>query len=107
MNIDIHLANDGQEGYDKALVLLPDLILMDLHMPVMDGFEAVKLIRENPILEKTPVVALSADAFLEQQRGALEAGFDDYITKPVDLDRDIPVFAKYLKPKQQEEELVT
>ena len=100
LGIDIHMADNGKEGYAKALEILPHLILMDLHMPVMDGFEAVRKIRENPILAKTPVVALSADAFLQQQKGALDAGFDDYITKPVDLDRDIPIFAKYLKQAQ-------
>ena len=97
LGVDIHIANNGREGYDKAQELKPDLILMDLHMPLMDGFETVRKIRTNPILRKTPVVALSADAFIEQQQGALDAGFDDYSTKPVDLDRDIPIFAKYLR----------
>jgi signal transduction histidine kinase/ActR/RegA family two-component response regulator len=101
MGIDIHIANNGREGYEKAQELRPDLILMDLHMPLMDGFETVRKIRANPLLQKTPVVALSADAFIEQQKGALDAGFDDYITKPVDLERDIPVFAKYLKPEKR------
>jgi CheY-like chemotaxis protein/anti-sigma regulatory factor (Ser/Thr protein kinase) len=101
LGIEIHMAMNGKEGYEKALELLPDLILMDLHMPVMDGFESLGKIRQDPILAKTPVVALSADAFTEQQKGALESGFDDYITKPVDLDRDIPIFARYLKPKKE------
>jgi signal transduction histidine kinase/CheY-like chemotaxis protein len=101
LGVDIHIANNGREGYEKAQELRPDLILMDLHMPLMDGFETVRKIRTNPILRKTPVVALSADAFIEQQRGALDAGFDDYITKPVDLDRDIPIFAKYLRRERR------
>ena len=101
LGIDIHIANNGREGYEKAQQLKPDLILMDLHMPLMDGFETVRKIRANPHLMKVPVVALSADAFIEQQRGALDAGFDDYITKPVDLDRDIPIFAKYLRPERR------
>ncbi|MDX1344351.1 MAG: ATP-binding protein [Sedimenticolaceae bacterium] len=101
LGIDIHIANNGREGYEKAQELRPDLILMDLHMPLMDGFETVRKIRANPILAKTPVVALSADAFIEQQKGALDAGFDDYITKPVDLDRDIPIFAKYLRTERR------
>ncbi|MGD8235167.1 MAG: ATP-binding protein [Chromatiales bacterium] len=101
MGIEVHIANNGREGYEKAQALKPDLILMDLHMPLMDGFETVRKIRANPLLSKTPVVALSADAFIEQQKGALDAGFDDYITKPVDLDRDIPIFAKYLRPERR------
>lgn len=101
LGIDIHIANNGREGYEKAQELRPDLILMDLHMPLMDGFETVRKIRANPLLGKTPVVALSADAFIEQQKGALDAGFDDYITKPVDLDRDIPIFAKYLRSERR------
>jgi CheY-like chemotaxis protein len=101
LGIDIHIANNGREGYEKAQELRPDLILMDLHMPLMDGIETVRKIRANPLLHKTPVVALSADAFIEQQKGALDAGFDDYITKPVDLDRDIPIFAKYLRAERR------
>ena len=101
LGIDIHIANNGREGYEKAQELRPDLILMDLHMPLMDGFETVRKIRANPLLARTPVVALSADAFIEQQKGALDAGFDDYITKPVDLDRDIPIFAKYLRTERR------
>lgn len=103
MGIDIQMAHNGKEGYEKARELHPDLILMDLHMPVMDGYEAVEKIRNDPELAKTAVVALSADAFLQQQKGALDAGFDDYITKPVDLDRDIPIFARYLKLKPREQ----
>jgi signal transduction histidine kinase/ActR/RegA family two-component response regulator len=102
MGMDIHMAHNGKEGYEKARELHPDLILMDLHMPVMDGYEAVEKIRNDPEIAKTAVVALSADAFLQQQKGALDAGFDGYITKPIDLDRDIPILAQYLKQKAPE-----
>ncbi|MEJ2322443.1 MAG: ATP-binding protein, partial [Gammaproteobacteria bacterium] len=102
MGIDIHMAHNGKEGYEKARELHPDLILMDLHMPVMDGYEAVDKIRNDPEIAKTAVVALSADAFLQQQKGALDGGFDGYITKPIYLDRDIPILAKYLKQKAPE-----
>jgi len=102
LGLTIHVAQNGQEGIDKVSQLtaagrVPDLILMDIHMPVMDGLEAVQRIRRIPELQQVPIVALSADAFVEQQETALKTGFDEYLTKPLKLDRLMPVLNNYLR----------
>ncbi len=94
MNHDILMANDGQEGVDMAEQYHPDLIFMDIHMPGMDGFAAMSRIRKKD--KKTPIVALSADAFTEQQKKAISAGFTDYITKPIQVTRLIECLQNYL-----------
>lgn len=94
MNHEVLLANDGAEGVEKAASYQPDLIFMDIHMPGMDGFEAMRRIRKAD--RKTPIVALSADAFTEQQKRAIDAGFSDYITKPIQVNRVIECLHKYV-----------
>lgn len=69
---------------------------MDLHMPQMSGIEATKIIKKSAIISNIPIVALSADAFQEQQDKALSVGFNDYLTKPIALEQLIEVLAKYL-----------
>lgn len=97
---DILLANDGLEGVEMASQYRPDIILMDIHMPGMDGFEAMRRIRLRDL--ETPIVAISADAFQEQQDEALRSGFSDYITKPIQLDRLTECLHKYLAIKKQD-----
>lgn len=94
MHHEVLMANDGQEGVTMAEQYQPDLIFMDIHMPGMDGFAAMRKIRQKD--EKTPIVALSADAFTEQQKRAISAGFTDYITKPIQVTRVIECLQKYL-----------
>ncbi|MCB0542971.1 MAG: AAA family ATPase [Saprospiraceae bacterium] len=94
MQHDILVANDGMEGVKLANKYQPDLIFMDIHMPGMDGYEAMRMIRQSN--KKTPIVALSADAFREQQQEALESGFSDYLTKPIQLQDLIGCLNKYL-----------
>ncbi|HET7747035.1 MAG TPA: response regulator, partial [Vicinamibacteria bacterium] len=80
----------GAEGVRRAREDRPDLVLMDLAMPVMDGLSAAKEIKEDPATSAIPVVALTAHAMSGDEERAREAGFDDYLTKPVDqaaLDR--------------------
>ncbi len=81
-------ADDGKQGVDKTLELVakgspPDLIFMDIQMPVMDGFEATRQIRQRQGCQEIPIVGLSADAFMQQE--ALDAGMSKYLTKPVDI----------------------
>ena len=87
-------ARNGQEAVDLALSEKPDLILMDLKMPVMDGLEATRQIKaEMPDL---PIVALTANAFDSDRQAALEAGCDDFLSKPVNAEKCIQTIAKFI-----------
>jgi two-component system cell cycle response regulator DivK len=75
-------ARTGEEAVEKALLLIPDLILMDLSLPGIDGYEATRLIRRDPRLEKTPIVALTGHSSASVSRSATQAGFNGVLTKP-------------------------
>ncbi|MCP5419707.1 MAG: response regulator [Gammaproteobacteria bacterium] len=94
----IHFADNGEIGVRRALELQPDLIFMDLHMPVMSGLEATRLIREQPGFEKVPIIALSADALTEQQAEAYASGVSGYLTKPVNSKQLLEVLQQHLEP---------
>ena len=85
LGYDITLANDGKEGVDVARKTAPDLILMDINMPVMDGWEAVKVLKSDPDTQDLPVIALTAHAMSSDRDKAEKSGFNDYATKPVDF----------------------
>jgi CheY-like chemotaxis protein len=76
-------AQDGQAGIDLANVELPDLVLMDMSLPVKDGWAATREIKANPVLAHVPVIGLSAHAMQGDRQKALENGCDAYLTKPV------------------------
>ncbi|HEX7183120.1 MAG TPA: response regulator [Thermoanaerobaculia bacterium] len=81
-------AADGEEALDKAFELLPDVILMDLSLPKMDGWEATKRLKNDPRTREIPVVALTAHALVSAHDRAMEAGCDVVVTKPC-LPRDL------------------
>ena len=91
------VAEDGQQGVEMALSELPDLILMDLSLPIMDGWEATKNIKANEKGKNIPIIALSAHAMEEHKKSAMEAGCNDYDTKPVDLKRLMSKISQFLK----------
>lgn len=76
------VAQDGKEGIDKAASSLPDLIIMDISLPKMDGLEATSLIRKNPKTGSIPILAATARALPGDKEKCLQAGCDDYIAKP-------------------------
>ncbi len=84
---EVVVAVDGQAGVDLAASEKPDLILMDMSLPVIDGWEATRRIKGAPETGAIPVIALTAHAMATDREKALEAGCDDYDTKPIDLPR--------------------
>ena len=84
---EVVIAVDGQAGVNMATSESPDLILMDLSLPVMDGWEATRQIKADPATQSIPVIALTAHAMAGDEQKARESGCDDYDTKPVNLKR--------------------
>lgn len=84
---EIAIAVNGQEGVDLANSFAPDLILMDMSLPVIDGWEATRRIKSDPATASIPVIALTAHAMVQDKEKAMAAGCDDFDTKPVDLPR--------------------
>lgn len=84
--------NGRQLGLEMIESEQPDIVFMDIHMPIMDGMEAITQLREKFSLDELPVIALTADAFKQQQEEMLNCGFNDYIIKPIS-----PILIKYLQ----------
>ena len=80
-------AKNGKEAIDIAQTDKPDIILMDLSLPIMDGWTATKKIKEDMATESIPIIALTAHAMKGDRESALEAGCDDYDTKPINFER--------------------
>jgi len=88
------VASDGEQGVSMALEHKPDLVLMDISLPVMDGYEATRRIREG--LTSTPIIGLSAHAMEGHKQRAQDAGCDDYLTKPIHDELLFEMLNKYL-----------
>jgi CheY-like chemotaxis protein len=93
---DVSIAVDGAEGLEKARSEAPELILMDMSLPVIDGWEATRQLKASPATRGIPVVALTAHAMSTDREKALEAGCDAYETKPVELPRLLETMEKLL-----------
>jgi CheY-like chemotaxis protein len=91
------IAGDGQEGIDKAIEERPDLILMDLSLPTMDGWTATAKIKKIEEIKDIPIIALSAHAMPEHRDRAIKAGCSDYDTKPVDIKRLLGKIGQYIE----------
>ncbi|WP_186479987.1 response regulator [Synechococcus sp. NOUM97013] len=84
---EVQFAFDGQEAVEKAKALMPDLVLMDIGLPVIDGYDATRAIKSDDATKAIPVIALTAHAMAEDRKRCLDAGCDDFDTKPIDLSR--------------------
>src|SRR5580698_9860896 len=92
-------ANDGAAGVARALAEVPHLIVMDLSLPELDGWEATRQIRANPVTATIPIIALTAHAFAEEVQQALEAGCNRYETKPLAYRRLLKKVKDLLNPE--------
>jgi CheY-like chemotaxis protein len=96
---EVLLAVDGADGVDVARASSPDLILMDMSLPVVDGWEATRRMKADATLRSIPVIALTAHAMANDREKALEAGCDDYDTKPIELPRLLAKMETLLRPR--------
>lgn len=90
-------ATDGKQGVDMARAKMPDLIFMDIQMPVMNGFEATSILKADPVTKSITIVALTAFAMQGDRGKCMEAGFNDYITKPLDTRAFVTKVKEYLE----------
>lgn len=97
---DVLIAEDGAKGCEMAVAELPDLILMDLEMPVVDGWEATRRLKSNPQTRAIPIIGLSAHALANERDKAMAAGCDEYDTKPVEFDRLVATVRRLLEGRQ-------
>src|SRR6476620_7473222 len=96
---EVVIAVDGAEGVALAKTHVPDLILMDISLPIIDGLEATRQIKADPLSAAIPVIALTAHAMAEDRDKALAAGCEDYDTKPIELPRLLEKIETLLKKK--------
>jgi two-component system, cell cycle response regulator DivK len=93
---EVHSAWDGKEGVALAAEIMPDLILLDIQLPIMDGYTVARKLRENPALADKPIVAVTSYAMPGDREKAMEAGCSGYIEKPIDPDTFEAQVEKYL-----------
>jgi CheY-like chemotaxis protein len=93
-------AEDGERGCDMAATERPDLVLMDLEMPGIDGWEATRRLKSNPQTRDIPVIALSAHALAGSREKALAAGCDEFDTKPIEFDRLLATMRRVLSSRK-------
>lgn len=90
-------AENGAEAVRLVKELIPDLVLMDIRMPVINGIEATKMIKTNPVTARIPIIALTASAMTGAREIILQAGCDDYMTKPISTRPFLELIKKYLE----------
>jgi two-component system, cell cycle response regulator DivK len=104
-DFELLVAEDGEAGCAKAIAENPNLILMDLDLPVVDGWEASRRLKNNPATRDIPIIALTAHAMSGSREKALAAGCDEFDTKPVDFDRLMQKINSLLGSKKPDRQL--
>jgi len=94
---EVTIAKDGEEGIKLAKEIIPDLILMDLDLPVMDGLDATRILKKEPTTAEIPIIILSAHAMEGVKVDTLAAGADDYDSKPVNISRLVGKMENFLE----------
>jgi len=97
---ELSIAIDGEQALAKTAEENPDLILMDMSMPKIDGYEATRRLKSNPATSHTPIIGLSSHAMAGDAQKAIEAGCNDYLTKPIEEDKLFQILEKYLGGSQ-------
>ena len=96
LDFEVLAAEDGEKGCEMAVTERPDVILMDLEMPVIDGWEATRRLKGNPKTHDIPIIALTAHALAGQREKAIAAGCDEFDTKPIEFDRLVATVRRLL-----------
>ena len=99
-DFEVVAAEDGEKGCAMALAERPDIILMDLEMPVVDGWEATRRLKEDPQTRNIPIIALSAHALAGEREKALGAGCDEFDTKPIEFERLVATLRRALAARK-------
>jgi CheY-like chemotaxis protein len=99
-DFEVLAAEDGEKGCEMAAAERPDIILMDLEMPVVDGWEATRRLKGNPQTREIPIIALSAHALAGEREKALAAGCDEFDTKPIEFDRLVATIRRILADRK-------
>ena len=99
-DFDVVAAPDGEQGCAMALSERPDVILMDLEMPVVDGWEATRRLKDDPQTRDIPIIALSAHALAGEREKALAAGCDEFDTKPIEFERLVATLRRVLSARK-------
>lgn len=101
---DVIAATNGQDGVQMAENERPDIVLMDMNMPILDGWEATRLLRSNEATTKLPIIGLTAHAMAGDREKAIDAGCADYHTKPIDYSRLLDQIETLLSSKDERSE---
>lgn len=96
---EVVIATNGKDGIETAIEQRPDLVLMDIQMPVMDGIEAFKNLRAEPRTKRIPVIAVTSYAMVGDKERYRDLGFAAYIAKPIDIDDFLAVVERHLPPR--------
>ena len=99
-DFEVLAAENGEKGCEMAATEQPDLVLMDLEMPVVDGWEATRRLRDNPQTRDIPIIALSAHALAGEREKALAAGCNEFDTKPIEFDRLVATIRQLLERRR-------